>query len=192
VRITADSGLEMYDGPVAGGQRLVALLCDRHRMREFGGRLAARYRELVLTLRPELEQAGMVDGPTAVGPFNYRASTVAAGGVFLVGDAAGFVDPISGEGLAAGLRQAVAFSQAIQTATPEAAYRRLHKRQTAGPRQATTLLLRLAGRPASTARAMRGMARTPSLMPTLLGAVLGYWSLGRLTPREWMALLTGY
>src|SRR6266550_2632937 len=46
VRITFDDGLEVYEGPVAGNQRMVALLCYQDRMREFGGRLEARYREV--------------------------------------------------------------------------------------------------------------------------------------------------
>jgi 2-polyprenyl-6-methoxyphenol hydroxylase-like FAD-dependent oxidoreductase len=192
VRITADRGLEVYDGPVAGRQRLVALLCGRQRMREFAGNLTAHYREVGLALRPGLRDAALAGQVQAVGPFNYRASTVAAEGVFLVGDAAGFVDPISGEGLAAGLRQALAFSEAIQTPTPEATYRRQHRRQTASPRLATALLVRLAASPARTERAVRGMSRAPGVMPTLLGALLGYWGLRRLSPRQWMALLTGY
>jgi 2-polyprenyl-6-methoxyphenol hydroxylase-like FAD-dependent oxidoreductase len=192
VRITADRGLEVYDGPVAGRQRLVALLCGRQRMREFAGNLTGHYRDVVLSLRPGLRDAGLAGQVQAVGPFNYRASTVAADGVFLVGDSAGFVDPISGEGLAAGLRQALAFSEAIRTPTPEASYRHAHRRLTASPRLATMLLVRLAESPARTERAVRGMGRVPGVMPTLLGALLGYWGMRRLSLRGWMALLTGY
>lgn len=192
VRITADHDLEVYDGPVAGHERLVALLCNRDRIRDFSGHLTERYREVVVALRPGLRDAGLVGEVRAVGPFNYRASTVAAHGVFLIGDASGFVDPISGEGLAAGMRQAQAFSDAIQSPAPEATYRRSHRRLTAGPRLATTLLVRLVASPARTGRAVRGMARAPAVAPKLLGALLGYWSVRRLTAREWMALLTGY
>src|SRR5439155_174109 len=110
VRITFDEDLEVYEGPVAGNQRMIGLLCYQPRMREFSGRLAARYREIVLSLRPALGDAQLVGSVAAAGPFWYRASTVAEHGVFLVGDAGGFTDPITGEGIAAGLRQARAFA----------------------------------------------------------------------------------
>src|SRR3981081_804500 len=57
VRITFDRGLEVYEGPVAGNQRMVALLCYQDQMREFSGRLEARYREIALALRPSLRNA---------------------------------------------------------------------------------------------------------------------------------------
>jgi flavin-dependent dehydrogenase len=189
VRITADQGLEAYDGPVGPHDRLIALLCTHHRMKEFAGRLNQRYREVVAGLRP---LAGVpLDTAVAVGPFNYRASTVARGGAFLVGDASGFVDPISGEGLATGMQQGLAFSLAIRQPDPESAYRRRHRELTAGPRRATTLLVHLAASSRRADRAVRGMQRVPGVMPKLLGMTLGYWGAGRLTPRDWLALLTG-
>src|SRR5256885_3391287 len=106
VRITFDDGLEVYEGPVAGNQRMVALLCYQDRMREFGGRLEARYREVARALRPALRNAELVGAVSAVGPFWYRATTVAPGGVFLIGDAAGLTHPSTGEGGAGRLRQA--------------------------------------------------------------------------------------
>ena len=41
-----DEARGVDDGPVAGNQRMVALLCYQDRMREFGGRLEARYQEI--------------------------------------------------------------------------------------------------------------------------------------------------
>src|SRR2546421_3044971 len=110
VRITFDHGLEGYEGPVAGNQRMVALLCYQDRMREFGGRLEARYREVARAVRPALRDAELVGAVSAVGPFWYRATTVAQGGVFLIGDAAGLTGPHPGGGGAAGFRQARAFA----------------------------------------------------------------------------------
>jgi 2-polyprenyl-6-methoxyphenol hydroxylase-like FAD-dependent oxidoreductase len=62
VRITFDRGLEVYEGPVAGNQRMVGLLCSHDRMRDFGGRRNLRYREVALALRPGLRNAELV-GP---------------------------------------------------------------------------------------------------------------------------------
>src|SRR2546426_11858900 len=110
VRITFDRGLEGYQGPVAGNQRMVGLLCYQDRMREFGGQLEPRYREIAQSLRPGLRHADLVGSVSAVGPFWYRASTVAQNGLFLIGDAAGFTDPITREGGAPRFRPARALA----------------------------------------------------------------------------------
>src|SRR5438309_10930479 len=109
--------MEAYDGPVGPHERLIALLCTHDRMKEFAGRLNQRYRELVAGFRPE---AGVpLDTAVAVAPFNYRAPTVARGGIFPVGHASGFVVPTSFERLATGLQQGLSFSQPIRQAGPD-------------------------------------------------------------------------
>jgi flavin-dependent dehydrogenase len=191
VRITFDRGLEVYEGPVAGNQRMVGLLCYQDRMREFGGRLESRYREVAQSLRPALRNAELVGSVAAVGPFWYRASTVANDGVFLIGDAAGFTDPITGEGIAAGLRQARAFAAALDTPNPERAYRQAHRRLTQDPRRIAALFLRLSRTPTLVERAMRSHQRAPQTLTTLLGIGFGYWGFNRITPREWIRMFSG-
>jgi flavin-dependent dehydrogenase len=191
VRITFDRGLEVYEGPVAGNQRMVALLCYQDRMREFGGRLEARYREIVHALRPALRNADLVGSVVAVGPFWYRASTVAQNRIFLIGDAAGFSDPITGEGVAAGLRQARAFAAALASPNPERNYRHAHGRLTKDPRRVASLFLRLSRTPALVERAVRSHQRAPKTLTTLLGIGFGYWGFNRITPREWIRMFSG-
>src|SRR5260370_23694437 len=122
VRITFDRGLEVYEGPVANNQRMVGLLCYHDRMREFGGRLESRYREIAQALRPGLRHANLVGLVSAAGPFWYTASTVADRGVFLVGDAAGFSHPITAAGVAPRPRPARALFAALCTPHPERAH----------------------------------------------------------------------
>jgi len=192
VRISVGSGLELYETPVGPQERLAGVLCRHPQMRRFAGRLTPTYRELVTALRPELTSAAnLVGEAVAVGPFRYTASTVARNRIFLVGDAAGFVDPISGEGMASGLLQARALVMALGAPEPEAAYRRAHRRLTNDPRKATRLLVHLAGTPARAARGLRGLEKTPAVFPKLMGVLFGYWGFGRITPREWIALLAG-
>jgi flavin-dependent dehydrogenase len=191
VRITFDRGLEVYEGPVAGNQRMVGLLCYQDRMREFAGRLESRYREVAHSLRPALRNAQMAGSVSAVGPFWYRASQVAGDGVFLIGDAAGFTDPITGEGVAAGFRQARAFAAALDTPDPEDAYRRAHRRLTTDPRRVAALFLRLSRTPALVERAMRSHQQAPQTLTTLLGIGFGYWGFNRITPREWIRMFSG-
>jgi flavin-dependent dehydrogenase len=191
VQITVDDGLEVYEGPVAGNQRMVGLLCYQARMREFGGRLAHRYRELALALRPGLRQADQVGPVHAVGPFWYRATTVASDSVFLVGDASGFTDPITGEGIATGFRQARALVAALDAPAPERAYRTAHRRLTKDPRRVAALLLRLSRTPELVARGIRSHERSPQTFATIMGIGFGYWGFDRITPREWIRLFTG-
>jgi menaquinone-9 beta-reductase len=191
VRITFDRGLEVYEGPVAGNQRMVALLCYQDRMPEFGGRLESRYREIAQSLRPGLRNADLVGSVSVVGPFWYRASTVAQGRVFLIGDAAGFSDPITAEGIAAGLRQARAFAAALETTNPERAYQQAHRRMTNDPRRVAALLLRLSRTPALVERAIRSHGRSPQTLAKLLGIGFGYWGFNRVTPREWIRMFSG-
>src|SRR6202022_2212720 len=169
VRITFDRGLEVYEGAVAGNQRMVALLCYQDRMREFGGQLESRYREIAQAIRPGLRHADLVGSVSAVGPFWYSASTVADRGIFLVGDAAGFTDPITAEGIAAGLRQARAFAASLTSANPESAYRQAHRRKTRAPRRAARLFLRLNRPAALLARAIHNHGRSPQTLTKLLG-----------------------
>jgi len=191
VRITFDRGLELYEGPVAGNQRMVALLCYQERMPEFSGRLDSRYREIAQSLRPGLRNAELVGSVSAVGPFSYRASTVARHRIFLVGDAAGFSDPITGEGIAAALKQARAFAAALDRPQPEREYRGAHRRLTTDPCRVASLLLRLSRTPALVERGIRSQQRAPHTLVTLLGVGFGYWGFNRITPREWVRLFTG-
>jgi len=191
VRITFDRGLEVYEGPVAGNQRMVALLSYQDRMAEFGGQLESRYRTIAQAIRPGLRQADLVGSVSAVGPFWYGATTVADRGIFLIGDAAGFTDPITAEGIATGLRQARAFADALATPDPERAYRRAHRQITKDPHRVAALFLRLSRTPALVDRAIRNHGHSPQTLSKLLGIGFGYWGFNRITPREWLRMFSG-
>jgi flavin-dependent dehydrogenase len=191
VRITFDRGLEVYEGPVAGNQRMVALLCYQDRMAEFAGQLESHYRTIARTVQAGLRQADLVGSVSAVGPFWYGATTVADHGIFLIGDAAGFTDPITAEGIATGLRQARAFADALTSSNPERAYRRAHRQITKDPHRVAALFLRLSRTPALVDRAIRNHGRSPQTLTKLLGIGFGYWGFNRITPREWIRMFSG-
>jgi len=95
--------------PVAPGQVNLSLVAPLAHAAPHRGRLEAfffaRLKQLDY-LRPRL--AGMRQlGPLgALGPLAYRVALPRCGGVLLVGDAAGFYDPFTGEGLFTALRSA--------------------------------------------------------------------------------------
>ena len=92
---------EGYVTPVAPDLVGVALLGGR------GESFAERLDELE-ALRSRLDGATPVGRVQGAGPLRRRASTAVRGRVALVGDAAGYVDALTGEGLSVGFRSALA------------------------------------------------------------------------------------
>jgi flavin-dependent dehydrogenase len=97
-------------------------------------------------LGARLRGAPAVTAVRGAGPLRQRASAVRAGRVLLVGDAAGYVDALTGEGLATGLASARLAVAALAAGRPEA-YPRAWARETRRYRLLTQGLLAVAGRP---------------------------------------------
>jgi flavin-dependent dehydrogenase len=85
----------------------------------------------------------------------------------LVGDAAGYLDAITGEGLALAFHQAAAVVEAIASGDL-AAYRAAHRRIVRYPTAVTRLLLEVERRSALRRRVMRSLASDPALMSRFL------------------------
>jgi flavin-dependent dehydrogenase len=116
-------GSEAYVTPVADDLVGVAILTDRSRPFP---ELFAEHRLLVARLEGVPWQR--VRG---AGPLRQRSRRRTSGRVLLVGDAAGYVDALTGEGVALGLAQARAAVQAIRhdrVEDYETAYARLGRR----------------------------------------------------------------
>jgi 2-polyprenyl-6-methoxyphenol hydroxylase-like FAD-dependent oxidoreductase len=99
-----------------------------------------------------------------------RATRVAAEGLFVVGDSAGYVEPFTGEGIAWALEAAVALAplvvEAVRQWTPRLAARW------------TSVLRRTVGR-RRTCRAAAGLLRHPYLTRGVIGLLNRFPSLGR-------------
>ena len=108
---------------VGGGVTTVAAVFPRARAREIRGDTSA-FLERWLRSRPQLEARflhAMRDGDArAVGPFASHARRAWHPGALLVGDAADFFDPFTGEGIYAALRGAELAADAIVAATQDA------------------------------------------------------------------------
>jgi flavin-dependent dehydrogenase len=104
---------ELYVTPVAADLVGVAVLTSR-RGRTYDEWLGA-FPEVVERLRGA-ETASRVLG---AGPLRQRAKRVVEGRVLLVGDAAGYIDALTGEGLAVGLAGAHALVEAVITGRPQ-------------------------------------------------------------------------
>jgi flavin-dependent dehydrogenase len=102
------------------------------------------------------------------GPLRQRARAVRRGNVALVGDASGYVDAITGEGLAVALHQSAALVEALG-AGDLGRYAAAHRRIGRLPDNMTALLLAIERRPWLRRRMVRALAAEPALFSRLLG-----------------------
>lgn len=150
---------EVYITPIAPGLTGVAVLGPPRT--DFDTAVAAV---------PELaERLAGVDAVTEVrgaGPFRQRAKARTAGRVLLVGDASGYVDAITGEGLRLGFEQAHVAVAAVADDTPTR-YEREWRRVTRDFRVLTHGLVAAAGSPLRD-----GIVPAASALPGLYGAIV--------------------
>ncbi|WP_447009846.1 NAD(P)/FAD-dependent oxidoreductase [Saccharothrix hoggarensis] len=124
-----------------------------------------------LTAFPEL--ASWISGAEPVstvrgaGPLRQRASKRVAGRVLLVGDAAGYVDALTGEGLALALTTAAELVRCLRADRPSD-YDRAWKRTSRRSRWLTETLLWTRGRPALARRIVPATVRAPRLFSTIV------------------------
>lgn len=118
-------------------------------------------------LEAQVGDARPVSEERGAGPFHQRVRRPVTGNVVLVGDASGYLDPITGEGLALGFQQAEALADAI-AAEEIARYVRVHRRLAREPYRMIHLLLLLERHPALRRRAMAALAREPSVFQRFL------------------------
>ncbi len=102
------------------------------------------------------------------GPLAQRVRGVVRGRVALVGDAAGYLDAITGEGIAVALHQARALVAAL-VAGDLRLYAAAHRRLGRLPNAITSLVLALERRPRLRSRVLRALAAEPALFARLLG-----------------------
>ena len=117
VEVNALGGYELYLTPSGNGIVGLAALCERATMQSGSGDKAERLQELLKTapeaVRARLRGATPVSKPLACGPLEVRAKQVYRGRALLVGDAAGYVDAITGEGMSLALVTAALAVDAI-------------------------------------------------------------------------------
>jgi flavin-dependent dehydrogenase len=115
------------------------------------------------------------------GPFDVRVKPIARGRVLLVGDAAGYLDAITGEGLSLAFASAAALVEA--TAGEDAsAYPRAWTRVRRQHVALTRLVLWLADHPSLRRRVVRALGQSPDAFQAFLALNTGAWGWGRALP----------
>ncbi|HJQ02689.1 MAG TPA: FAD-dependent monooxygenase [Jatrophihabitans sp.] len=151
---------EAYVTPTGPGQVGVALLSARRQPFE---QLLRGFPRLLERLPVGAPGAGVL----GAGPLRQRVIGRVAGRVLLVGDAAGYVDALTGEGLSIGLLTAQRLAACLAADRP-AAYERAWRQQTRRYRTLTEALILAAGNRASRSLIVPAAARLPSLFSSIV------------------------
>ena len=189
---------ELYVTPVGGHDANGALLLRKPAMKRFAGRLAEEY-EAILRGHPALA-AGfeVLDDPLAAGPFAATAKRSWRANLVLVGDAAGFLDGITGEGMSVALVSARSCAVAVQAHLETGSYepfRQYERSRRALVRNSNRLgrvSLTLGAQPALARWSVRNLERRAGTFEKLVGINSGERGLRDLRPRDLLALATGF
>lgn len=192
---------EAYVTPCGRGEVGVAVLWAAEEKKSGGGQrlmesMLSRFPRLNASLRGARPSAGA----RAIGPMHQVARSPVSDGVALVGDASGYLDAITGEGISLALAQVQALYDAIgpwmlsNNRAPTARELQGYSRRISGMvRQhqwITRLVLFLSRNPSLAERAIKGLGRQPELFRWLLSANMGAVSAASIPKLEMMRLAT--
>lgn len=161
VEVHWTDGAEAYVTPVADDLVGVAMLWSGE---------AASFDDLLgrfPALGARLASAPAASSDRGCGPLRQRPRGVVRGRVALVGDASGYLDAITGEGLSLALHHAFALVDAVRVGDLRR-YARGHRRLARLPEALIRLLLAVERRPALRRRVLRALAADPELFSRLL------------------------
>jgi 2-polyprenyl-6-methoxyphenol hydroxylase-like FAD-dependent oxidoreductase len=119
VMVYCDPGAECYTTPVSDTELEVALLVEHGAMASFAGKHEAAfdaYLQSLPHLRAAIQGGQRTSAVLACGPFDVWARSRVADRAILVGDAGGYLDPITGEGIALALRSACWAAEVVNDA----------------------------------------------------------------------------
>ncbi len=153
---------------------------------------ASDFLERILRERYPDAHASRVDEPVASGPFDWPVRRAWAPGVALVGDAAGYFDPVTGQGIYRALRSAEFAAEAVDAAlteeswAPLARYDQIWKREVAWSRRVQRGVEMVMARPTLRGRMLRRLGASGGL-PVVIRVTGDVAAPARLLdPRVWV------
>lgn len=185
VEVHWNNGLEAYVTPCGENLVGVAFLWDRKRHPRLpgGDRLVPTLLEAFPVLNERFRNVPAGDTALAVGPLQRNALRSTTDGVLLMGDAAGYLDALTGEGISLALAQALALEETVLpfllvkkqmlTRKDLSAYERAYRHIVRPYYQMTNLVLGLSHSPILSEQAIRLLGRAPALFQSLLSANMG-------------------
>jgi flavin-dependent dehydrogenase len=191
VEVVFGRGYELYLTPVAPRLLNVAVLLNEPASRGLDGNLS---RYLEARMREAGVEGQLTDEPMMAGPFPSKAARLTSDNLVLVGDAAGFFDPITGIGMSTALRSA----RLVADHVAECLDQKRWPSEDGELRVSTTnselmarLLLVLSSHPALGRIAIRNLQRRPEVFTKLMAINDGMLELTDLRPHDLLALLLG-
>lgn len=186
---------EIYVAPCGRDQTLVALLLEEKWMGAFRKDLEngyLGYLGMAEGFRNRMEESFLIPPVLSVSPLGFTVEPCFRPGLLLMGDSAGFLDPISGEGMTLALKCAKAIRPIIREAFAAGDFGNRMGLRYAQARQAlagdlfrfTRLLLRLSRHKFLGDRAIVRLHRDPHLFRKLLGIAAGNRSYRSFTLRD--------
>lgn len=186
VEVSFHPGFELYLTPSARGVVGVAALCERDTIRRLEGLRADEKMQWLLAHAPEpvrqrLRAASAASEPLACGPMRAGARAVFRDNVVLVGDAAGYVDAITGEGMSLALRSASLASEALATWLIDGGgrqdaletYARRRRQRVRDAELITHITVHMARRPKLARRVTKTLSRHPDTFTRILSVLHG-------------------
>jgi menaquinone-9 beta-reductase len=163
--------------PLGDDEANITFVLDQADMRPARGGLEDFYLRTLQRwprLCERLQRGRLMSPPRAIGPLALEARRVSAPGAVLVGDAAGFYDPFTGEGVTLALRSAelaagVAHRALTDGSTDLRLYDRLRHEATRDKFRLNRLLQRVVAWPALANTVARRLSRRPDLADRLVG-----------------------
>ncbi len=187
VEVYWNDDLEAYITPCGENLVGVAFLWDRKRHPHLpgGDRLIPALLKAFPALTERLTDAPAVDTALAAGPMERHTIRQLTDGVLLIGDAAGYLDALTGEGISLALAQALALDETVVPILVESgrkeilprrdllAYEQAYQAMIRPYYQVTHLALWLSHHPSLLEQAVTFLSRQPALFQSLLSANMG-------------------
>lgn len=201
VEVHVGGGHELYVTPCEAGVVGVAALVEKPLMNAGSGPPGGRLRALIDGCAPlagHLSGAVPIDEALACGPLRVKSRAVWRGRAVLIGDAAGYVDAITGEGMSLALHTASLASNAIRAILAGGdvddafvAYAGARARAFRDHALLTIGLVELARHPFFAKRAIARLAKDPALFTRLLAVNTGARSILSLGVLDGLKLAIG-
>jgi 2-polyprenyl-6-methoxyphenol hydroxylase-like FAD-dependent oxidoreductase len=202
VTVYRDPAGECYTTPVSDTELEVALMMERERMAGFAGRLESAFDDYLDNL-PHLRAAVAGGERTSAvlvcGPFDVWARSRVADRAVLVGDAGGYLDPVTGEGISLALQGACWAAETIDVALRQddlsaARLRPYHRRVERALRHykaLTRVVLYLCRHGWLAGLLVRRLACCPELYSSLMAINCGVRTFWRLDPTDLFRFVLG-
>jgi menaquinone-9 beta-reductase len=188
VEVYWGNGVEAYITPVSSGEISLAFLWDRRRISKVyaKGSLFKSFLESFPTLKNRLGGVEPTSPIMAAGPLEQKTTAVVSDQILLTGDAAGYLDAITGEGISLALSSAFAIEEYVvplfTTKTMKKShikkedltgYEEAYKKIVKPYQQTTRLALILARNPAIQKFSIRTLRKRPQLFQHFLSSNMG-------------------